>query len=57
MSDTQTESLLEFPCQFSIKAMGKNTADFDLVVVEIIRRHVPDLGEGSVSLRPSKAGN
>lgn len=56
MSESQTESLLEFPCQFAIKAMGKNTNNFDLVVVEIVRRHVPDLGESAVSSRPSKAG-
>lgn len=50
------ETLLEFPCQFPIKAMGKSSAQFDLTVVEIVRRHVDDLNEGAVSSRPSKGG-
>lgn len=53
---SEKESLLEFPCQFAIKAMGKNSQDFDAVVVEIIRRHVSDIHEGAVTSRPSKAG-
>lgn len=56
MSENPTESLLEFPCQFAIKAMGKSNVDFDLVVVEIVRRHVPNLSEAAVTTRPSKAG-
>jgi uncharacterized protein len=54
---SETESLLEFPCQFPIKAMGKTSADFDAVVVEIVRRHAGDILEGAVTSRPSKAGN
>ncbi|AEF99957.1 YbeD family protein [Methylomonas methanica] len=53
---SETESLLEFPCQFAIKAMGKTSADFDVIVVEIVRRHVGDIHEGAISSRPSKAG-
>lgn len=53
---SETESLLEFPCQFAIKAMGKTSADFDAVVVEIVRRHVSDIHEGAISSRSSKAG-
>jgi putative lipoic acid-binding regulatory protein len=53
---TEPETLLEFPCQFSVKAMGLATDGFDLIVVEIVNRHVPDLGEGAVKTRPSRAG-
>lgn len=53
MSD---ETLLEFPCQFAIKAMGKNNLEFDLLVIEIVRRHVPDQ-ERAVTTRPSKDNN
>ena len=52
----EAESILEFPCQFPIKAMGKTSADFDAVVVEIVRRHAGDILEGAVTSRPSKAG-
>ena len=34
------ESLLEFPCEFPVKAMGVATDGFDAVVVSIVRNHV-----------------
>jgi len=49
-------SLLEFPCDFPVKAFGRGGEDFDLRVVEIVRRHAPDLGESAVSSRASKGG-
>jgi putative lipoic acid-binding regulatory protein len=52
----RNESLLKFPCDFSIKAMGKAEPDFDLLVYELVRRHAPDIHEGSVRSRPSKGG-
>ncbi len=51
------ETLFEFPCQFPIKAMGKADVELDLIVVEIVRRHAPNMTESSVSSRPSKDGN
>jgi len=51
------DTLLEFPCQFPIKAMGKNDVELDLIVIEIIRKHAPDLKEGALASRPSKDGN
>lgn len=51
------ETLFECPCEFPIKAMGKTDVQIDLLVVEIIRRHVPDISEGAVKARPSKDGN
>ena len=51
------ETLLEFPCQFPIKAMGKANLKLDLLVIEIVRRHAPDIKEGAVSTRASKDGN
>ena len=50
------ETLLEFPCEFSIKAMGLAIPDFDVLVVEIVRRHAQDIHEGGVTTRPSKNG-
>ncbi len=57
MTDTENESPLQFPCEFPIKAMGKSGCDLDMVVVEIVRRHVPDLSEGAVRSRASTQGN
>ncbi len=52
----QKESIMEFPCQFPIKAMGKNSSDFELQVVSLVRKHCPDLAEGAVVCRDSKGG-
>lgn len=53
--DTQ-ETLLEFPCDFAIKAMGETSDDLDEVVIEIVRRHVDDIAEGAVSSKQSSGG-
>ena len=50
------ESLLAFPCDFPIKAFGLAANDFDALVVELVRRHAPDLSEGAVSSRLSRQG-
>ncbi len=47
---------LQFPCRFAVKAMGLAENDFEALVVEIVRRHVHDLGEGAVKSRPSTGG-
>ena len=58
MNDAATKEPqgMTFPCQVRVRAMGLDQDDFDALVVEIVRRHCPDLGEGAVSLRPSKNG-
>ena len=40
---SEEDTLFEFPCQFPIKAMGKNSPEFDSIVVGIVRQHVDDL--------------
>ena len=50
------QSLMEFPCSFPIKVMGKAADDFDMLVVEIIRKYHPDVTEGAVKTRPSREG-
>jgi hypothetical protein len=37
--------------------MGKSGCNLDMVVVEIVRRHAPDLSEGAVRSRESAQGN
>ena len=57
MSSPETpSSLLEFPCSFPIKVMGRNVDGFDTLVVGLVRRHSPDLYEGAVSTRLSREG-
>lgn len=50
------ETLLEFPCEFPIKAMGLACVELEVAVLEIVNRHVEDLGEGALNMKPSKNG-
>lgn len=47
---------LEFPCDYPIKIMGEASEGFEAEMVALIRAHAPDLGEGAVSVRPSRGG-
>lgn len=46
----------EFPCSYTIKAMGLDEPGFDTIVVQIIRRHCPDIKEGAIRMKPSRTG-
>ena len=48
------QTLLNFPCPFPIKIIGRSSEDFEGIVVGILNKHVPDLGEGAISLHYSK---
>ena len=50
------ETLLKFPCDFPVKAMGKAAPDFDSLVIGLVRKHSPDLREGAVETRLSQGG-
>lgn len=50
------ETLLEFPCEFSIKAVGLDENNFDLLVIKIVRKHIRYLAEDTVSSRNSSNG-
>ena len=53
---TSEQTAFKFPCEFPIKAMGHAADDFDLVVMSIVRRHAPAVGEGAVASRASANG-
>jgi putative lipoic acid-binding regulatory protein len=46
-------SLLEYPCDFPIKILGRTQAGFAQAILEIVRRHVPDFDSASIELRAS----
>jgi len=50
------ETLLEFPCEFAVKALGLNEPDFHEIVVEIVRKHCPTVTEDCYKKRHSKNG-
>ncbi len=52
----ENDSVFSFPCDFPIKAMGHASGNFEITVLEIVRRHAPDLTENSFKSRPSSNG-
>ncbi len=50
------ESLLEFPCDFPVKAMGYHSKEFPLLVLDIINRHTPEQNHTHFHVRESRNG-
>jgi putative lipoic acid-binding regulatory protein len=50
-------SLLEFPCRFPIKAMGRQSKEFELLITRIVCAHADLWPDEPVRSVPSKAGN
>lgn len=48
-----SEPLVEYPIQFPLKVIGVDECDFETFVVEIVRRHVPELLEENIISRLS----
>lgn len=51
------ESLLEFPCEFPIKVVGRSEDDFAAHVLTLIEPIVGLLDNEAVRLKPSRNGN
>lgn len=47
---------IQFPCEFPISVMGKNTADYKTIVFDILKKHVPELEDSALTYAYS-AGN
>ena len=52
----ETESLIEYPCDFPIKILGRTQAGFAQAVLEIVRRYAPDFDGAAMEMRTSKKG-
>lgn len=50
------DTLFEFPCAFPIKVVGKTIEHFDLLIMEIVRRHCQNLTENALITRSSRTG-
>jgi len=46
--------VFEFPCIFSLKAMGHNRDGFEDIVVEIVKQHAP---ESAINTSPKLSSN
>lgn len=55
-STTGDQSPLQFPCEFPIKAVGHNNAQFKEVIIQIVQRHASDLDCSLVRATTSHAG-
>ena len=53
----ETISLLEFPCRFPIKAMGRSSENFESIVKGIVLAHAELWPEEPLRVSPSKEGN
>lgn len=55
IDENQTLSF-DFPCNFPIKIMGKADTEFEILILSIIRKHSPELGEAAIRIRHSREG-
>jgi putative lipoic acid-binding regulatory protein len=51
------DTLLEFPCDFPIKIMGRHEEDFPALVLELLAPHTGPVAADRVSQRLSRDGN
>jgi hypothetical protein len=50
------DKVFDFPCDFPLKAMGRNEPAFEQYVVEIVRTHAGSPAIATVSSRASRNG-
>ena len=51
------ESVIEFPCTFPIKMMGRDTAEFRATAQALIENHVGPVGKDAIKFNLSGKGN
>lgn len=51
------DTLLEFPCEFPLKIMGKADDGLAQVVLDIVTVHAPDFDGATMEMRASSGGN
>ncbi len=56
MTEEKT-SLLEFPCDFPLKIMGKNEPHFAQTIAEVVQQYALDFDSATIEMRPSSSGN
>ena len=54
--EPNSPSLLEFPCRFPIKAMGRQREGFENLITAIVRSHAELWPGEEIRSTPSKAG-
>ena len=49
-------SLIEYPCDFPLKVMGKTQAGFAQAILGIVREHARDFDGATMEMKTSKGG-
>ena len=57
ISGEPKKSLIEFPCHFPIKVVGKNVPEFSQVICDLLLSMNPGFDAAGVNMRPSSKGN
>lgn len=47
---------ITFPCDYPVKVLGRSSAEFRGVVLEVFERHAPGFDQAGVSVRDSRKG-
>lgn len=55
-SKPDSETLIEFPCDFPIKVMGETHDDFTKTIIALIQTKLPDFNANQVAFRGSSGG-
>ena len=56
-SNAQTESLIDYPCDFPVKVMGARVDGFAEAMCQVAQQFDPDFNPTTLEMRSSKAGN
>ena len=48
--------LIDYPCDFPIKIMGRGGGDFTRDMIAVVLRHAPDFAAETVEIRASRGG-
>lgn len=57
MTESSKDTLFEFPCDFPLKVMGRQTDDFRSIVLGIVQKHAGPIEASNIEERPSKSGS
>jgi len=56
MVTEKEESLIDFPCYFPIKVIGKTVDDFSSIVMQVIKKYDESFNEKSIEIKGSSEG-
>ena len=55
-SETLSEELMQFPCEFPLKVFGLNKPEFEQIMLDLISAQCPDITTFQVKKNESKKG-